>query len=109
MMASDAGGMRINFKYVTPALAAGAAAIAIAAAPTALAAPVPAAQSCSATAAGDDVCQSPGNVQINDTPGPVDFPSEYPYPWVGGYYGGYGGFAHGGFGGFGHGGGGGHR
>jgi hypothetical protein len=53
-------------------------------------------------------CQSPGNVQINDSPqGPI-YPYDYGYyPYYGGYYGGYHGY-HGGYGG-GHSGGGGHR
>jgi len=60
--------MRINLTYIAPLLAAGAAAVAIAAAPTAAAA---SGQTCSGT-----ICQSPGNVQINDAPPPVQF---YPY------------------------------
>ena len=54
--------MRITLSYLTPLLAAGAAAAAIIAAPTAAAADV---QSCQ-PAAG--VCQSPVNVSINDSP-----------------------------------------
>jgi hypothetical protein len=46
----------MKLKFITPLLAAGAAAVAIAAAPTAFAANQ---QTCSGT-----VCQSPGNVQI---------------------------------------------
>ncbi len=107
--------MRIGLKYIAPALAAGAAAVAIAAAPTAMAA------SCHMMG-GSPVCPdthstliSPaaGNSQINASPGAVDPAPQYPYA-EGGYWGGYGpgaygGFGHGGFGGFGHGGfGGGH-
>jgi hypothetical protein len=102
--------MRITLKYLTPLLAAGAAAAAIAAAPTALAAPTAAAnppqaqESCIDLNTGSQ-CQSPGNVQINDSPaGPI-------YPYYGYYhyyYGGYYGDYHGGYGG-GHSGGGGHR
>jgi hypothetical protein len=57
--------MRITLSYLTPLLAAGAAAAAISAAPIAAAADV---QSCQ-PASG--VCQSPGNVSINDSPDAV--------------------------------------
>jgi len=60
--------VRIKLNYIAPLLAAGAAAVAIAAAPTAAAAN---GQSCSG-----NICQSPGNVQINDSPPPVQY---YPY------------------------------
>ena len=56
-------------KYITPLFATAAAAVAIAAAPTAFAADH---QSCSGSGSGT-VCQSPGNVQINDNPPPVSF------------------------------------
>ena len=59
--------MRIELTYITPLLAAGAAAVAIAAAAPAAAA----AKTCSG-----NICQSPGNVQINDARPPVQF---YPY------------------------------
>jgi hypothetical protein len=101
--------MQIRLKYLTPLLAAGAAAVAIAAAPAALAAPTGAAnppqaqESCIDLNSGSQ-CQSPGNVQINDSPvGPI-YPYYGDYPFYGGFYGDY----HGGYGG-GHGGGGGHR
>jgi hypothetical protein len=109
--------MRMKLSYLTPLLAAGAAAVAIAAAPTAMAAASPAGPGCHMMG-GVPVCPdthstliSPpaGNSQINASP-PVTFGPQYPY-WEGGYGpGGYGGFGHGGFGhgGFGHGGGGGH-
>jgi hypothetical protein len=101
--------MRIKLIYMTPLLGAAAAA-AIIAAPIASAADTASAtpqQSCGQSGAGT-VCQSPGNVQINDAPPPAQF---YPYGGDafllgGGYGGGYGGGFHGG--GF-HGGGGGHR
>jgi hypothetical protein len=105
--------MHIKLSYIAPLFAAGAAAAAIAAAPIAAAAPGPAiAQSCSDTSSGTE-CQSPGNVQLNDSPPPVGYD---PYGGEGfllGNYGGYGGYGGGGFhggggGGF-HGGGGGHR
>ena len=76
--------MWIRICYLTPALGAAAAAVAIVAAPTAAAAPAaaapapapaPAQQSCAGSGAGT-VCQSPGNVQINDAPPPVQF---FPY------------------------------
>ena len=77
-------------RHITPLLVAGAAAAAIAAAPTAMAAPAadPAAaqQSCADTGGGGTECQSPGNVQINDSPGPVQYSPQYPY-WEGGYRG----------------------
>jgi hypothetical protein len=107
--------MRIKLSYLTPLLAAGAAAVAIAAAPTAMAAS-PAGPGCHMMG-GVPVCPnthstviSPpsGNTQINASP-PVTFGPQYPY-WEGGYGpGGYGGFGYGGFGhgGGGHGGGGG--
>ena len=54
--------MRIKLTYITPLLAAAAAALAIAAAPTAAAA-TNGQQTCTG-----NICQSPGNVQINNTP-----------------------------------------
>ena len=106
--------MRMKLSYLTPLLAAGAAAVAIAAAPTATAS-----AGCHMMG-GEPVCPDthstlisppPGNTQINASPGPVGFGPQYPYA-EGRYWGGYGpgasrGFGHGGFGG-GHGGGGGH-
>ena len=71
--------MRIKLTYITPLLAAGAA-VAIAAAPTAAAA---IAQTCSGS-----VCQSPGNVQINNAPPPVQY---HPYGDVPFLLGGHGG------------------
>jgi hypothetical protein len=97
--------MGIKLNHIAPLLAAGAAAVAIAAAPIAAAAtaPAPAAavQSCSTATAGS-MCESPGNVQLNDTTPPVSFD---PYGGEEFLMGGYGGFHGGGF----HGGGGGHR
>ena len=60
--------MRIKLTYIAPLLAAGAAAVAIAAAPAGAAAN---GQTCSG-----NICQSPGNVQINSARPPVQF---YPY------------------------------
>jgi hypothetical protein len=71
--------MRIRKFCLTTTLATAVGAIAIVAAPTAAAAPNPAPaapqQSCAASGTGT-ICQSPGNVQINDAPPPVQF---YPY------------------------------
>jgi hypothetical protein len=103
--------MRINLKYVTPVLAAGAAALAITAAPIAAAAtPGPAQQSCVDSGAGTE-CQSPGNVQIYSSPPVVNYdPYGYDGFLLGGFGGHGGGFGGGGFGGHGGGGGGGgHR
>jgi hypothetical protein len=106
--------MRIKLNYLTPLLLAGAAAAAIATAPAALAAPTAAAnppqaqESCIELNTGSQ-CESPGNVQLNDSPvGPI-YPYYGDYPFYGGYYGGYRGGFHGGYGGGFHGGGGGHR
>jgi hypothetical protein len=88
------GGLGLN--YLTPLLAAGGAAVVIAAAPTAAAAtavPAPPAaasqQSCSYVGGGNQ-CQTPGNVQINDSPPAVAdngycgggaYPGPYPVPF----------------------------
>lgn len=69
--------MRTRTSFITTLLAAGAAAVAIAAAPMATAAPTtapptPVQQSCSATGGGTE-CQSPGNVEIQNSPPPVSF------------------------------------
>src|SRR6476620_3792948 len=93
--------MKNKFALIAPALAAGAAAAAIIAAPIASASTI--SQDCDSTGGGT-VCQSPGNVQIDATPGPASFE---PYGdegfllgdgFVGGGFGG-GGFHGGGFGG----------
>jgi hypothetical protein len=72
--------MRIKLTYIAPLLAAGAAAVAIAAAPTAAAANV---QTCSGV-----ICQSPGNVQINDAPPPVQYHRYGDMPFLLGPHGG---------------------
>jgi hypothetical protein len=97
--------MRVRLTYLMPMLAAGAAAVAISAAPIASAATVQ--QACSSSASGS-VCQSPGNVEINDSPSPMNYD---PYGDDGFLLGGFGGGGFGGHGGGfgGHGGGGGHR
>jgi hypothetical protein len=93
--------MGVKLTHLAPLLAAGAATVMIAA-------PIASAesntqQSCNETVSGS-VCESPGNVELNDTPGPMNF---QPYGADGWLIGGFGGFGdHGG--GF-HGGGGGHR
>jgi hypothetical protein len=91
--------MRIKLNFITPLLAAGVAAAAIATAPTVAANPPQAQESCIDLGSYTQ-CQSPGNVQINDSPGYPQYPYFY-YPSYGGDF--DGGF-HGGF----HGGGG-HR
>ena len=88
--------MPFKSKYITPLLAAGAAAVAIAAAPIAAAAPTAsqpgaAPMSCGSVGAGSE-CITPGNAQINDSPPGVDY---YPYGGEGFLLGGFGGF-HGG-------------
>ena len=98
--------MRRKLSYTL--LGAAAVAVAISAAPIASAAnngPATTQQSCSTSGAGT-TCESPGNVQINDSPPPVGF---YPYGGDafllgGGGFGGYGGggFHGGGFHGGGH-------
>ena len=61
----------MKFTLIAPALAAGIAGVAILFSPIASAA----GESCAGTGGGT-VCQSPGNAQINDAPGPVQF---FPY------------------------------
>jgi hypothetical protein len=91
--------MRMKLSYMAPLLGAAAAGVAIIAAPIASAADT--GQSCGASGTGT-VCESPGNVQINDSSPPVTY---YPYGGDAFLLGGYGGGFHGGGG---HGGGG-HR
>lgn len=101
--------MRITLSYITPLLVAGAAAAAIAAAPAAIAAsanPAPVQPACTNAVCPDrhtslaPNAQPPGNVEVNDSPGPVQYWPQYPY-WWGENFGGdvIGGFGHGGFGG----------
>jgi hypothetical protein len=75
--------MRIKLTYITPLLAAGAAAAAIAAAPTALAAPAAALRSCIGA-----ICQSPGNVEINNAPPSVSYHPYGDMPYLLGGHGG---------------------
>ena len=65
--------MRIGLKYITPVLAAGAAAIAIAGAPPAAAASQ---QSCVVLGTSTK-CQKPGEVEINSS-----IPAPNPGPWA---------------------------
>lgn len=65
--------MRIKSSYVTTLLATGFAAVGIVAAPTAAAAPLP--KLCVASGAGT-TCQTPGSVEIVNSPPPV---SLYPF------------------------------
>jgi hypothetical protein len=65
--------MRIGLKYITPVLAAGAAAIAIAGAPPAAAASQ---QSCVVLGTSTK-CQTPGEVEINSS-----IPAPNPGPWA---------------------------
>jgi hypothetical protein len=92
--------MGIALRYMAPVLGAAAAVVAISAAPIASATTriAPNQESCTGA-----VCQSPGNVQINDAPPAAAF---YPYGGEAFLLGGNG-FGGGGF--HGHGGGGGHR
>ena len=71
--------MRIKLSHITPLLAAGAAALAILAAPTAAAAATPLPKTCVATGAGT-MCQSPGNVEINNPLPPIVFHPYEPCP-----------------------------
>jgi hypothetical protein len=76
---SSVVGIRIT--YITPLLAAGAAAVALAAAPGALAAPN--APPCS-DVGGSTLCQSPGNVEIYTAPHAVPGTANSTYgPFVG--------------------------
>jgi hypothetical protein len=98
--------MGIKLNYIAPLFAAGAVAVAIAAAPIAAAAPAPAAAphgACDAGVSGS-ICETPGNVEINDSPPAVNYDPYGDDGFLLGYGGGFrGGFGGGGF----HGGGGG--
>ncbi len=97
--------MRIKLTHIAPLLAAGAAAVAITAAPIASAASTPTQGACDAGVSGS-ICQTPGNVEINDSPPAVNYNPYGDDGFLLGYGGGFhgGGFG-GGFGGGGHGGG----
>ena len=83
--------MTIKRRYLPPMLLGVVAAASIATAPAALAE-----QSCTYVSANSTVCQTPGNVQIVNSPPPVQYAPQFPY---------YGGnllfFHHGGHGGHG--------
>ncbi len=97
--------MSIKLNYIAPLLAAGAAAVAISAAPIAAAASAPTKGACDAGVTGS-ICETPGNVEINDSPPAVNYDPYGDDGFLLGYGGGFhgGGFGGGGF----HGGGGGH-
>jgi hypothetical protein len=63
-------------RHLAPLVGAIAAAAALAWAPLAAAEPDQPQESCETAASSSTVCQTPGNVEINDAPPPVDF---YPY------------------------------
>jgi hypothetical protein len=77
--------MRLGLNYIAPLLVVGAAAVAVAAAPIAIAAPTAPGhssqvqQSCADLGGTQSVCQTPGNVQVNDAPPQVDY-----FPYAGG-------------------------
>jgi hypothetical protein len=80
--------MRIRCSHITTLLAAGAATLAIAGAPAASAADAASSSSsCNVTGGGTE-CQSPGNVEIYDSPPPINFD---PYGDYGLALGGFGG------------------
>ena len=66
----------MNARHLTTLVGAAAVAAAIAWAPLAAAEPDQPQESCETAAHSSTVCQTPGNVEINDAPPPVDF---YPY------------------------------
>jgi hypothetical protein len=66
--------MTIKRRYLPPMLLAVAAAASIATAPAALAE-----QSCTYLSANSTVCQTPGNVQIVNSPPPLQYAPQFPY------------------------------
>ena len=86
--------MGVKLTYLMPMLAAGAVAVAISAAPIASADSTAVQQSCTEGVSGSE-CQSPGNVEINDSPAPMNFDPYGDDGFLLGGFGGYGGF-HGG-------------
>ena len=66
--------MRVKRRYLPPMLLAAAAAASVAIAPAALAE-----QSCTYPSANSSVCQTPGNVQIVNSPPSVDYAPQFPY------------------------------
>src|SRR6476620_1494219 len=65
--------MGIKLNYIAPLLAAGAAAVAITAAPIAAAASAPAPHGACDAGVSGSICDTPGDVGINDSPPPVGF------------------------------------
>jgi hypothetical protein len=63
-------------RHLTTLVGAAAVAAAIAGAPLAAADPDQPQESCNTAGSSSTVCQTPGNVEINDAPPPPDF---YPY------------------------------
>ena len=64
--------MRIRLGHFTALLGSAATAVAVASAPIASAAPITPQRPCASSGSGT-ICQSPGNVQIDDAPPPVQF------------------------------------
>jgi hypothetical protein len=87
--------MAMTRRFIAPLIAAAAAAISIAVAPMALADSPTTQQACTYTSQSDTECQSPGNVQLNDSPGYIQYGPQYPW-WEGDFD---GGFSHHGMGG----------
>jgi hypothetical protein len=67
----------LKIRYISPLLVAAAAA-AIAVAPVAVAAPTPIHPTCTYLGDSNTQCQTPGNVQINDSP-QVQYVPQYPF------------------------------
>ncbi|HET6735873.1 hypothetical protein [Mycobacterium sp.] len=67
----------MKIRYISP-LVMGVAAAAIALAPAASAEPTGFAQTCTDLGASNTQCQTPGNVQINDSP-QVQYAPQYPF------------------------------
>ena len=67
----------MRMRYFPPLVMAAAAA-AIGLAPVAAAAPTPIQQTCTNLGGSNTQCQTPGNVQINDSP-PVQYAPQYPF------------------------------
>jgi hypothetical protein len=87
--------MAMARRFTASLIGAGAAAISIAVAPVALADSTTTQQACTFTTQSDTECQSPGNVQLNDSPGFIQYGPQYPF-WEGDFD---GGFSHRGMGG----------
>jgi len=68
----------MKIRFIPPLVIAAAAAGSIITAPTAAAAPMPMQLTCTYLGDSNTQCQTPGNVQINDSP-PVQFAPQYPF------------------------------